>query len=393
MDYQYLKNHYENHFGVCDEIDYSYCPYRICPLGAHVDHQHGIVSGIAINYGIGVAFAVNDDGLIQLVSHNFRVRKRFNVKEVLVKLGDWADYYRGAISVLQKHFELKKGINAYIFGELHIGGLSSSAASIISFMLAIAKANGFTLSDEEVIEYSFQAETEFVGMSIGKLDQSSEVLSVKDRLLVLDTATGKYETVAMKKPSKPFDLLIVYSGAERQLASSYYNIRVDECKAAAFIIDSYSGIYKKFKDSYLRDSDIDSLEKFKDKMPENFYKRAMHYKTENERVIKGKRAWENGDIEEFGRLVTESGRSSIELYEAGSVLLTKLFEIMSSVDGVYGTRFMGGGFNGTCLAIIDSAKRDTIIEAIKKRYGESYPEYADKAQYFICRSVDGTGRK
>ena len=104
MDYQYLKEHYENHYGVCDDIQYTFCPYRICPLGAHVDHQHGLVTGLAINYGIGVSYAINDDGLIQLVSHNFKIRKRFNVKDVLVKLGDWADYYRGAISVLQKHY-------------------------------------------------------------------------------------------------------------------------------------------------------------------------------------------------------------------------------------------------------------------------------------------------
>ena len=286
-----MKEAYIQYFGQPDtELKHIFSPYRVCPLGAHVDHQHGLVTGLAINYGIGVSYAVNDDGLIQLVSHNFKMRKRFNVKDVLVKLNDWADYYRGAISVLQKHYELKKGINAYIFGELPVGGLSSSAASIISFMLAIAKVNGFTLTEEEIIEYSYQAETEFVGMSIGKLDQSSEVLAKKDKLLVLDTNTGKYETVAMEKTSKPFRFLIVHCGAERLLASSGYNIRVDECKAAAFIINSYTGTFNKFKDSYLRDVDIDTLPEYKEKMPSNFYKRAMHYKTENERVCKGKTA-------------------------------------------------------------------------------------------------------
>lgn len=392
MDKEYLKQHYENHYGYGDEIDYTFCPYRICPLGAHVDHQHGLVTGLAINYGIGVSFAVNDDGLIQLVSHNFRIRKRFNVKDVLVKLGDWADYYRGAISVLQKHYELKNGINAYIYGELPVGGLSSSAASIISFMLAIAKANGFTLTDEEIIEYSYQAETDFVGMSIGKLDQSSEVLAKKDRLLVLDTNTGAFETVAINKPSKPFKFLIVHCGAERLLASSGYNIRVDECKAAAFIINSYTGVYNKFKDSYLRDVDIDTLENYNGKMPENFFKRAMHFKTENERVEKGRIAWQNGDIEAFGKLVTQSGLSSINLYEAGSDLLIDLCEIMRNIDGVYGTRFMGGGFNGACLAIIDPEKQEQIIANIKTNYNARHPEYADKAQYFICTSENGVGK-
>lgn len=35
--------------------DYQYhifSPYRVCPLGAHVDHQHGLVTGFAIDKGV-----------------------------------------------------------------------------------------------------------------------------------------------------------------------------------------------------------------------------------------------------------------------------------------------------------------------------------------------------
>ena len=28
-----------------------FSPYRVCPLGAHVDHQHGLVTGFAIDKG------------------------------------------------------------------------------------------------------------------------------------------------------------------------------------------------------------------------------------------------------------------------------------------------------------------------------------------------------
>ncbi len=38
MDKQYLKVHYVKHFGSTEEVLYSYCPYRICPLGAHIDN-------------------------------------------------------------------------------------------------------------------------------------------------------------------------------------------------------------------------------------------------------------------------------------------------------------------------------------------------------------------
>lgn len=32
--------------------------YRVCPLGANVDHQHGLVTGVAIDKGVGLWFEV-----------------------------------------------------------------------------------------------------------------------------------------------------------------------------------------------------------------------------------------------------------------------------------------------------------------------------------------------
>lgn len=391
---QLLLKHFLNHYQAkAEEVKYSYCPYRICPLGAHVDHQHGLVTGFALNYGIGIAYSVNDSGVCQVVSHNFRNRKIFSVEDVQEKQNDWADYIRGVVRSLQKNgHPLTYGINAYIYGELPVGGLSSSAAVIIAFMLAIAEANEFTLTNDELIEYAFKSETEFVGMSIGKLDQSCEVLSKKDKLLVLDTATGEYRTVAKGESEDKYEFLVVHCGAERLLASSAYNIRVDECKSAAFICNSYRGEYKKFKDTYLRDLPYDEFLKYEDKMPENFSKRAHHFYDENERVKRGEQAWAKGDMKEFGRIVTQSGKSSIELYEAGSPLLVDLFNIIVSTDGVYGGRFMGGGFNGACLAIIDPDYKEQIMQTVKERYIALHPEYAEKVKLFVCTSEDGVGR-
>ncbi len=392
MDNDMLQEHYKKHFGFYDKVLFTYCPYRICPLGAHVDHQHGLVTGFAINYGVGIGYSVNDDELCVVVSHNYPLRKKFRVNEVIERQGDWADYIRGAVKVLQKHdYNLKYGIKAYIYGEMPAGGLSSSAATIIAFLKAITEANGIKLTNKELIHYSYETEAEFMRMSIGKLDPSCEVLCKKNKLLVLDTDTDKYKHVEMGIQNVQFKFLIVYCGKERMLASSYYNVRVDECKAAAFICNSYLGKYDRFNDTYLRDLNYDDFLKYQDKMPENFKKRALHYYTENERVRQGEMSWANGDIKEFGRLVTESGKSSIELYEAGSELLIDLYNIMSKMDGVYGTRFMGGGFNGSCLAIIDPQYEETITKNVRKQYIKLHPELVHTMQIFTCTSEDGAG--
>ena len=43
-----------------DKYQYHiFSPYRVCPLGAHVDHQHGLVTGFAIDKGVDLWFSVN----------------------------------------------------------------------------------------------------------------------------------------------------------------------------------------------------------------------------------------------------------------------------------------------------------------------------------------------
>ncbi|MFP4698568.1 MAG: galactokinase family protein, partial [Eubacteriales bacterium] len=43
-------------------------PLRMCPLGAHVDHQEGLVTGIAFGSSVDMVFVPNDDGYIRVQS-------------------------------------------------------------------------------------------------------------------------------------------------------------------------------------------------------------------------------------------------------------------------------------------------------------------------------------
>ena len=74
--------------------------------------------------------------------------------------------------------------------------------------------------------------------------------------------------------------------------------------------------------------------------------RARHFFSESKRVRMGVDAWRRGDLETFGRLMAESGRSSIENYECGSRPLIDLYNILIHTEGVYGARFSGAGFRG-----------------------------------------------
>lgn len=369
----------------------AFTPYRLCPIGAHSDHQLGRITGFAINKGIHIAYGPKQNGVIEIQSLQFDKRAQWHVASTPEKPeGDWADHLRGATIALASRYRLSVGLCAVIDGELPIGGLSSSAAVIITFLSALCSMNNISLTPSELISISQEAENRYVGVACGKLDQSCEVYCKKDHLLYLDTGDGSYELIPQNQNMKPYKFVIFFSGLERSLATSAFNMRVDECRSAAYALKAYAGMeYGKFAETHLRDVPREVYEQFKDRLPETWRKRAEHWYTEYDRVVKGAEAWRNGDIESYGRLSFESGYSSIHNWETGSPELIALYEIMTETKGIYGGRFSGAGFKGCCLAIIDPDYESEIIESVTKRYLEMFPHLEGKYSSHVCESADG----
>ena len=369
----------------------AFCPYRISPLGAHIDHQFGKINGLALDKGIHIAYSVKHNGVVELKSLNFPKRAQFHVAGIPeVKVGDWADHMRGAARMLGEKYPLRMGISAVIEGTLPVGGLSSSAAVIIAFLSALAKVNNITLGDWETIMMAKAAENRYVGVNCGKLDQSCEVLCRKDQLLYMDCRDDSYELIPVHPGMKPFRIAVLFSGLERSLASSAYNLRQDECKAAAYNLLAYAGMeYGKFIDTRLRDVPAEVFERYADRLPENFRKRAAHYFSEIARAEAGAEMWRRGDLDGYGQLVFASGRSSIENYECGCPELITLYQIMTETDGIYGGRFSGAGFKGCCMALIDPEKAEEIERTVTDRYLKAYPGLTGKYSFHLCDSADG----
>lgn len=374
-----------------DPVGIAFCPYRICPIGAHSDHQLGKITGLAIDKGIHIAYKPKQNGVIELCSLQFDKRAQWHIQSTPEqKENDWADYLRGATIALAQRYPLHTGMCGVIEGSLPIGGLSSSAAVIISFLSALCAVNNIHLTEHEMIMTALSAENNYVGVSCGKLDQSCEVYSKKDHLLYLDTKDDSYELIPTNPAMKPYKIAIFFSGIERTLAGSAFNMRVDECRSAAYALKALAGMeYGKFNETNLRDVPYEVYLQYKDKLPENWAKRAEHWYTEYDRVQRGAEAWRRGDLEEFGRLSFESGRSSIYNWETGSPELKTLYEIMTHTEGIYGGRFSGAGFKGCCMALIDPVFEESIKEKVTSEYLQAFPELTGKYSVHICESADG----
>ena len=368
-----------------------FSPYRVCPLGAHVDHQHGLVTGFAIDKGVDLWFDAREDGQVHLESLTFEGEVDFDVASpTQVKEHHWGDYARGAKFALKKRFELTRGITGVIKGSLPVGGLSSSAAVLIAYVMAFAKANGITLQPFEVVQIASEAEREYIGLNNGLLDQACIALGKKDGLLFLDCDSNEYRVIK-KHPEMPeFELGIFFSGLTRSLVNSDYNLRVSECKTAAWNMLAYTDQpLKTFDKTFLRDIPKATFEKTRIAMPARFARRAEHFYSEYRRVRQGVTAWETGNLKLFGKLSFDSCESSIHNYECGSPELIAIYEIMRTLPGVWGGRFSGAGFKGACIAIVDPAYKEQIEKELTARYLEQFPEYEKTFECFFVKPDDG----
>lgn len=404
IDMNDLQTAYRTFFGKGDALYQLFSPYRICPLGAHVDHQHGLVTGFAFDSGIEFLFSATDTGKVEMASLSFEGLMTFNVQRpVDEKQGNWGDYIRGAVWALQQDFKLEKGIRGIVKGSMPIGGLSSSAALLCGFVMAIDKVNKLNLTRQQIIDYASIAERQYVGLNNGILDQACVVLCEADKLLYLDTHTGDYQLIpfgsdsSAENPDKsdnpaslPFKLGIFFSGVTRKLTGTDYNLRVSECKTAAWIIQAYENEHlKELQDTRLRDVEEETFERYADRMPDRFARRARHFFTECDRVKAGVEAWKRGDIEAFGRQIFESCESSMNNYECGSPELISLYKIMRRTPGIYGGRFSGAGFKGACIALVDPVKEDEIRSFVAEEYLKEYPQYKDTFEIFFQNPADG----
>ena len=368
-----------------------FSPYRVCPIGAHVDHQHGLVTGFAIDKGVDLFFDVREDTLVKLSSETFGGELEFDITvPAQVRQKQWGDYARGAKYALQKRFRLTRGIEGVIRGSLPVGGLSSSAAVLIAYVMAFARANGIELQPFEVAQIASEAEREYIGLNNGLLDQACIALGRRDGLLFLDCDSNKYRVIARNPDMPPFEIGIFFSGLTRSLVNSDYNLRVFECKTAAWNMLAYMDQpLKPFDKTFLRDIPKAVFEKTRIAMPQRFARRAEHFYSEYRRVRQGVTAWETGNLKLFGKLCFDSCESSIHNYECGSPELIGIYEILRSLPGVYGGRFSGAGFKGAVIALVDPAHKEDVERELTRRYLEEFPEYEKTFKVFWVQPDDG----
>ncbi len=357
-------------------------PYRISPLGAHTDHQNGLVLGFSLKACVRIAFRARDDGVVQATSRDFPGVVNFDLAAIGPRDGTFGDYLRGIAQALVGRGGISRGIVARISGELQPGGVSSSAALQIAFMLALADANGVRLDKAEMVRLVVAAERNYAGVQVGVLDPTIILHGDDGRLVSLDCAEGTPRAQRIPGSLPRFEVMLVESGVKRDLRTAPYNERVAECREAARLLGSTSDV------PMLSEFSVEDVRRRRASLPPVLARRAEHVVSENKRVRNGMTLLQQGDLRNFGQLMTASGRSMITHFGAGTPETTALLDLLAADPSVFGACLSGAGFGGSLMAFIQPGTMGAIRDRVTAALAVTDPECARTATFRVT-SIGG----
>ncbi len=156
-------------------------PGRVNLIGEHTDYNDGYVLPAAIPQQTTVWLAATDDGNVRAWSGNVsRVEQ-----ELAFGLGmerpraAWVDYVQGVTWALRRAGHTFPGFDMQVESSVPLGaGLSSSASLEVAVIRAIDQRFGLGLDAVEIARLAHTAETEFVGVPVGMMDQMASSLAI-----------------------------------------------------------------------------------------------------------------------------------------------------------------------------------------------------------------------
>ena len=334
---------------------------RINLIGEHTDYNGGFVFPGAIDKVIMAELKANGTDKVRVFSIDINEYAEFGINEEDAPKQQWARYIFGVCREIIKRGGTVKGFDAVFAGNVPLGaGLSSSAALESCFAFALNNMfNDDKIDKFELAKIGQSTEHNYCGVNCGIMDQFASVFGKKDHLMRLDCRSLEYEYFPFKLNG--YKLVLVDSKVKHELVDSPYNKRRASCENVARTLGVET----------LRDAEMADLEKIKDQISKEDYKRAVYVIGEKQRVLDVCDALQKGDYDTVGDRMYKTHEGMSKLYEVSCEELDYLNDIAREC-GVTGSRIMGGGFGGCTINLVKDDLYDAFIKTAKEKFNAKY---------------------
>ena len=365
----------------------SRAPARVNLIGEHTDYNEGFAMPCAIDRDTVVAAARRDDDVVEVLACDLPAeadvdggaRGRFRIGDAadVSASPQWLRYVQGMVAVLREQGHAVGGATLSIAGNVPQGaGLSSSASLEMAIGHAFSALNGWALPPTTMALAGQRAENVYAGCRCGVLDQLSSSLGVKGHALLMDCRSLEVRPIPMPED---IAVLVVDSKIQRGLVDSEYNLRRQQCEAAA------KGLGVKA----LRDVDDALWSRLGGQLDPVVRRRARHIISDSHRCAGLADALSRGDFAAIAHLMRESHWSMRDDFEITVPAIDALAALMQDVIGDHGgARMTGGGFGGCVIALAPRAMVDEIRTAVERGY---HSPDGRAAEVHVCAASDGAG--
>ena len=380
-----LKSAYEAAYHKSATAIY-FAPGRVNLIGEHTDYNGGFVFPCALSFGTYLLVAPNDEQKINFRSLNVEAVYSLELTPLTSPLPNkaWANYPLGVLAqFIKRGVAIEQGYDMLFWGNVPAGaGLSSSAAMEVVTAYAFNELLGTGYDRTELAKIGQKAEHEFAGVMCGIMDQFASAQGKKDHAIYLNCDTLVFDLVPVKLEG--IKVVVSNTHSPHHLDSGAYNDRVRQCQLAVQQISAVRPIKNLAE---LSQADFEQVEcAITDEVA---HRRARHVVGEVQRTKDAVEALQQGDIELFGKLMTQSHISLRDDYEVTGLQLDSLAEAAWKVEGVLGSRMTGGGFGGCTVSLVRDEAIPTFIEQVGKEYTE---KTGLKADFYIAEIGDGAHR-
>ncbi|MEX0772753.1 MAG: galactokinase [Balneolales bacterium] len=341
-------------------------PGRVNLIGEHTDYNNGFVLPAAIDRAIVLAIAPNGSNKIRLHAvdmqfGNFETELTGTYERTEVH---WVNYILGVVSELAKSGKHIGGFDCVFGGDIPIGaGLSSSAALEGGVIFGLSKLFDLKISRMQMALIGQKAENRFVGMQCGVMDQFSNIFGKEDHVMKLDCRSLEYEYFPFKR--EDISILLCDTAVRRELTGSEYNVRRSQCDEGVQQLRVFSSSILS-----LRDVSLALLEKHRMDLKPVVYNRCRFVVEENQRVLEACTDLLNADLASFGKKMYQSHYGLRDQYEVSCKELDILVNATEKLDGVLGSRMMGGGFGGCTINLVIRGHENKVVDALSNAYKE-----------------------
>jgi len=379
IDPEELKPIFQSFFGKTPRAFFA--PGRVNLIGEHTDYNDGFVLPVALEIGVTVLAARRDDHLVRVYSRDLDSKGSFDLDQRGPgKTGRWVDYVEGVAQSLRASGSTIPGADIALASDLPRGaGLSSSAALEIAVGFAFLSLAGLPVDRVALAKAGQTAEHRWVGTRCGLMDQLASACGKAGSALLIDCRSISVEAVPL--PGEDISILVSDTKKKHSLASSEYNVRRAECETALQILGKTRPEIRA-----LRDVTEEDLEADASSLLDPLLRRARHVVTENTRALAAAEAFRRGDLKTVGELFVASHRSLQHDYEVSCPELDHLVDEAIVLDGVYGARMTGGGFGGSTVALVETAKLEAVKTALRFAYKA---RFGKEPGFLVTRGGEG----